>query len=121
MKQKCETNRTFPKRKKFNAKFFGINYDTGNSAGLNYDTNEEFKNYGRFIKNIHIKDRVLYGKTIRLGNGNANFKNVVKNIYKINYKELLILQTARSEKKNEDIKELRKNFNFLKKILVRYK
>jgi len=107
--------------KKFNAKFFGINYDTGNSAGLNYDTNEEFKNYGRFIKNIHIKDRVLYGKTIRLGNGNVNFENVVKNIYKINYKELLILQTARSEKKNEDIKELRKNFNFLKKILVRHK
>ena len=43
--------------KKFNIKHFGINYDTGNSASLNYDINQEFKYYGEYISNIHIKDR----------------------------------------------------------------
>ena len=42
-------------------KAFGINYDTGNSAALNYDIDKEFKLYGRFIKNIHIKDRLKLG------------------------------------------------------------
>ena len=33
----------------------GINYDTGNSAGLGYDFNNEIK-YFKYVKNIHIKD-----------------------------------------------------------------
>lgn len=107
--------------KKFNLKFFAINYDTGNSASLNYDINEEFNNYGKFIKNIHIKDRLLYGKTVRLGKGNVNFKDLLSNIYKINYKNLIILQTARSVKKNDDFNELKKNYSFLKKKLDKFK
>ena len=34
---------------------------------------------GKFIKNIHIKDRKYKGNTVRLGQGNANFfKNITK-------------------------------------------
>jgi len=104
--------------KRFDRKNFGINYDTGNSASLNYDTDEEFKQYGKYIKNIHIKDRVYKGKTIRLGNGNANFKKIFRNIFKIKYNNLLILQTARSLKKNDDINELKMNYEFIKRKLV---
>ena len=102
---------------KFNKENFGINYDSGNSASLNYDVNEEFNLYGKYIKNIHIKDRILRGKTIRLGKGNADFNNIFNNIRKIKYKKLLILQTARSLSKNNDIEEIKINLNFIKKKL----
>ena len=41
--------------KRFNSNKVGINYDTGNSAGLGYDFRKEFK-YFKYVKNIHIKD-----------------------------------------------------------------
>lgn len=98
--------------KKFNNRHFGINYDTGNSAGLGYNIDEEFHAYGRYIKNIHIKDRVLDGKTIRLGLGNADFNKLFINLKKINYKNLLILQTARAPNKMHK-KEILINVNYL--------
>ncbi len=100
---------------KFNFKNFGINYDSGNSASLNYDSDVEFDHYGKYIKNIHVKDRILNGKTIRLGKGNANFQKIFKNIKKIKYNNILILQTARSLTKNKDIEELKINIKYVKK------
>ena len=49
--------------------------------------------------------------------GNVKFKKLFKNIKNINYKNLLILQTARTKKKNNDYNELEYNFNFIKKYL----
>ena len=101
--------------KKFDKNFFGINYDVGNSASMGFDINSEFKNYGKYIYNIHIKDRVKNGKTVRLGQGNANFVDLYKNLRKINYNGNLILQTARS-KINKDLEEIKINLAFLKKF-----
>ena len=101
---------------KFNTSLFGINYDTGNSAGLGYDSNDEFKYYGKYIKNIHLKDKFLNGETVRLGLGDADFKKIFKNIKKIKYKDNLILQTARS-KNGKHVDELNLNYSFLNKIL----
>ena len=99
----------------FKSKNFGINYDSGNSASLNYNLEEEFTHFGKFIKNIHLKDRLKNSHTIKLGKGNANFKKLFKNIKKINYKGNLILQTARSDS-GEHIKEIMQNLNFIKKF-----
>jgi len=119
-----ETDLTPKKVKKFidklPSKYFGINYDSGNSAALNYDIDEEFKIYGKNIKNIHIKDRLLKGKTVRLGSGNADFKKLYHNLNKINYDQNIILQTARG-KKNKDVEEIKINLNFLKKKLYEKK
>jgi len=82
--------------KQFNKNFFGINYDTGNSASLGFDPEKEILTYGKLIKNIHIKDRKFKGKTVPLGFGDADFKAIFKNLYKIKYKGNYILQTARS-------------------------
>lgn len=95
--------------KKFNTKKVGINYDTGNSAALNYDFSDEIK-YFRHVKNIHIKDRVFKGKTIRLGKGNWDFKKFFK-LIKNKYKGNFILQTARSNN-NKHLKEIIINKNF---------
>ena len=97
---------------KFRTKKVGINYDTGNSAGLNYDFEDEIK-YFKYVKNIHIKDRILHGKTVRLGKGNWNYKKffkLIKNKYRGNY----ILQTARSPI-NENVKEILTNKKFFEK------
>ncbi len=102
---------------KFDRKSFGINYDTGNSAGLGYSVEKEFKYYGKYIKNIHIKDKILKGRTVRLGEGCVKFEKVFRSISKIKYKNLMILQTARTLIKNNDLNELKVNIEFIKKII----
>lgn len=97
----------------FEKDLFGINYDSGNSASLGFDPDEEFQEYGERIINVHIKDRKLFGSTIRLGEGDTNFTKVFGNIKKINYEGNFILQTARS-KTNKHTEELEINLAFVK-------
>lgn len=99
----------------FDKNYFGINYDVGNSAGLGYEINDEFKCYGKFIKNVHIKDRYKYGKSVKLGRGNVNFIKFFKNLENIKFKKNLILQTARSPN-NQHMNEIKTSLNFLHKI-----
>ncbi len=95
-------------------KYYGINYDSGNSASLGFDITEE-QIYFHRVKNIHIKDRLYGGTTVKLGNGDCNFSKLFKIIKKSGYKENLILQTAKTWKKNE-IGEIIDNINFIKKF-----
>ena len=83
---------------------------------MSYDIDKEFQVYGKYIKNIHIKDRLKRGKTVRLGSGNVNFNKFFKLIKKINYKGALIMQTARAIKKGDDFNELKTNLRFIKKF-----
>ena len=103
--------------KKLDQIFFGINYDTGNSASLGYDLVQEFSMYGKYIKNIHLKDRILNGSSVRLGKGDANFKILFQQITKIKYKGVLIFQTARAKKFKKDLEEILKNRSYIKKFL----
>jgi len=82
---------------KFDKNFFGINYDTGNSASLGYDPVEEFSAYGSRILNVHIKDRLYEGSTVPLGEGDTNFTKVFKLLSDHNYSSNFILQTARHQ------------------------
>lgn len=95
-------------------KSFGISYDSGNSASLGYIVNEEEIYFNR-VHNIHIKDRYLNGATVRLGNGNCDFKSLFNLLKRINYNKNLILQTARSKKNHVD--EINRNIKFIKKFL----
>ena len=99
--------------KKFKNRQFGINYDTGNSASLDYDFKEE-KCYFKYVKNIHIKDRKKKSTTVRLGNGNWKYREFFKYIKKSNYSGNFILQTARCDKKNH-VKEILLNKEFFEK------
>ena len=99
----------------FDKNYFGINYDVGNSAGLGYRINDEFECYGKYIYNVHIKDRYKNGKSVKLGEGNVDFFKLFKNLKNIKFKRNLILQTARS-KKNQHMNEIKTNLNFLIKI-----
>lgn len=76
--------------------FFGINYDTGNSASLGFNPQEEFDLYGKRIMNIHLKDRLLNGPTVPISQGNVDFQLIFNLVARNGYGGNFILQTARS-------------------------
>ncbi|MDP2167676.1 MAG: sugar phosphate isomerase/epimerase family protein [Thermodesulfovibrionales bacterium] len=80
---------------RFNHPLMAVNFDIGNSASMGYEPGFEIKTLGPFIANIHIKDRILHGGTVPLGEGNADFPAVFKALKGISYKGPFILQTAR--------------------------
>jgi hexulose-6-phosphate isomerase len=77
-------------------KVFGINFDMGNSAAMGHSAKEEIEVCGNRIFNVHIKDRPFNGKTVPLGSGSVNFKEVADGLSKIGYNGNMILQAARS-------------------------
>ena len=80
---------------KLDPAFYGVNYDIGNSAALGFSVNDEFARYGGRILNVHIKDRLLGGTTVPLGEGNAEFNAVFAKLFECDYSGNYILQTAR--------------------------
>jgi hexulose-6-phosphate isomerase len=101
--------------KRFNLNKFGINYDTGNSASLGYSINDE-KIYFRHVKNVHIKDKLKNGQSVRLGYGDWDYFRFFNFLKKIKYKHNLILQTARSKNGNH-VEEINYSRKFVLNLL----
>ena len=102
--------------KKFDHNFFGINYDIGNSASYGFNPKKEIDSYGKYIDNVHIKDRVYNGDTVPLGTGDADFLTVFKKLKQIKYKGNFILQGARS-KNGQHISIIKEYRDFIIKFL----
>ena len=95
------------------------NYDTGNSASLGYNINEEFEILKGRIKNIHLKDRMFNGTTVPFGLGNTDFDEFFKILKKSEYSGDLIIQGARIEGMEPEQNCL-KYLNFIKEYLDKY-
>ena len=93
------------------------NYDTGNSASLGYDPDEEIATIGGWVHNIHIKDRMLGGGTVPLGQGNTEFPRIFQALAGIPYRGSFILQTAR---KRDDLKAAREYLAFVRQYIRDY-
>lgn len=89
-----------------------VNYDSGNSAGLGYEPQEEFAAYGARIGSVHIKDRKLHGTTVPLGSGNTDFDAVFSGLAQLRYSGDFILQAARG-KDGDEIGWSRQNREFV--------
>lgn len=76
-------------------RFVKANYDSGNSASLGYDPRDEFRAYGSRIGSVHIKDRVLGGATVPLGQGDADLELVLSLLRSGGWERPLVLQVAR--------------------------
>jgi len=81
---------------KFPEDVFGVNYDIGNSASMEFSSSEEFAAYGDRIINVHVKDRLSGGGTVPLGSGCADFRAVFNGLSALKYRGAYILQTARA-------------------------
>lgn len=100
-----------------NNPYVAANYDIGNSTSLGYDPAMEFEIMGKWIKNIHIKDRIINGNTVVLGTGNTNFELFFSLISQIKYSDDLVIQGAREDLINSNISPeitCKKYFNFVK-------
>ena len=97
--------------KSFDNNKFGLNYDTGNSAHLGFPFLEEII-FFKFVKNIHIKDRILNSISVPLGKGDFNFRGFYNFLKNYKYTGIFTLQTARSPYDN-DLKNLLLNRDFL--------
>ena len=91
----------------------GVNYDSGNSASLGYDMNEEFQLYGERINDIHLKDRKYRGGSVRLGDGDVNFIKLLEQVKLLNYSGPIIMQAYRDEVGTDILLD---QFNFLREL-----
>lgn len=82
---------------RFDSNRVTVNYDIGNSAALGYDPLEELDAYGDRITDIHIKDRVLGGGSVNLGEGNADFDRFFSRLKHFDYQGPFIMQAYRDE------------------------
>ena len=78
-----------------------VNFDIGNSASLDYDPTEELTALAPFIGSVHVKDRVLGGNTVALGQGNADFPTCFNLIRKAGFSRHFVLQAARGKDGHE--------------------
>ena len=72
--------------------------------------------YGKYIDNVHIKDRVYRGKTVQLGKGSSDFMTIFKKLKQAKYKGNFILQGARSSN-NQHAQTVKKYKDFVIKFL----
>jgi L-ribulose-5-phosphate 3-epimerase len=84
----------------FPDKYYGINYDIGNSASMGYCIEDEFSSYFDRVKHIHVKDRLLKGSTVPFGSGSVNFDKCFRIIRAYNYKGNFSIQSARDHSGN---------------------
>ena len=97
-----------------NSKNITVNYDIGNSAALGFDSDEELAAYGDRITDIHIKDRLLGGGPVTLGEGNADFVKFFDKLEEYDYQGPFIMQAYRDD---EGVKIFRKQLDWIKKYL----
>ena len=106
---------------KFNSERIRVNYDIGNSASLGYSCTEELKIYGDRISDIQIKDRILGGGPVILGQGNAKFEDFFSALSKISYTGPFIIQAYRDD---EGVDIFKKQLNwilpYIKKLEANY-
>ena len=96
------------------SKIVTVNYDIGNSAALGYDPIEELNAYGERISDIHIKDRILGGGPIFLGDGSADFSTFFKKLKEFNYQGPFIMQAYRDE---EGVEIFKNQLNWVKQYI----
>ena len=92
-----------------------VNYDTGNSAALGYDAEEELKAYGGRVSDIHIKDRKFSGGPVIFGAGDWNYDLFFKELKKIGFKGHFIMQAYRDD---EGLEVFKKQLDWLKEKII---
>jgi hexulose-6-phosphate isomerase len=92
----------------------GATYDIGNSASLGFDPHEEIDSIGRWIVNVHVKDRVRHGGTVALGQGNADLPTTFARLRDVGYQGPLILQVARGD--GNEMDHARQNADLVRRL-----
>lgn len=71
----------------------GVYYDIGNAAAQGYDTAQDIRHLGPLLRGVHVKDRILRGSSVPLGEGSVDFAACFSALREIGYSDSLVLQT----------------------------
>jgi len=99
---------------RFDSPRITVNYDTGNSAALGFDPEEEVAAYGDRISDIHIKDRLLSGESVVLGVGNTDLDTFFSTLEKTDYNGPFIIQAYRDD---EGVDVFKQQFYWLLNVM----
>lgn len=91
-----------------------VTYDMGNSAFFGYNPREEIEAYGKMVATVHVKDQMLGGNSMSLGQGNTDFAACFSMLKAKKYNGPFILEAARAD---NEIESARKNIAFVRKFL----
>ena len=92
-----------------------INFDLGNSCSLGEDTPKAILELDKLIHSLHIKDRTkLFGTTVKIGEGDVDFKACFRSLKKINFTGNIVIQGARGK---NDIETAKQYLRFVKKLI----
>lgn len=95
-----------------------ICFDMGNSASLGYAPEQVLNSIAPYLGSVHIKDRLLDGGSVPLGEGAVDFSKVFSILNEIDFSGFFSLQAFRD--KNSDNIELLKNYlMFINNIIGR--
>jgi L-ribulose-5-phosphate 3-epimerase len=78
------------------------NLDTGNSASLGHNPDDELRYLASWLGSVHIKDRVRGGGTVPLGTGDAMLPRYFQLFQEAGYRRPYILQAARTTEVEEE-------------------
>jgi len=98
---------------KIDSQCAGIYYDVGNMTSEGFDNASAIRKLGGFISAVHIKDRVIKGGGVPLGEGDVDFEVVRDALADIGYDQMLTLETPSGDDPELDA---RKNLAFVKKV-----
>lgn len=93
-----------------------ICYDMGNSASFGYDPTDTIEKLKNYIGSVHIKDRMLNGGSVPLGEGNVKFSEVFKKLSEINFDGQYTFQIFRNKDSDNQL-VLMKGLRFINNII----
>lgn len=98
-----------------------MTFDTAHIAHCNYDIVLFFKKYHKQIKLIHLSDSIGSMQHLPLGKGNLPIKNLLKEIKRVSYNQLLTFEIDKFPKEitlKEKTETIRKSFDLVKKYAL---
>jgi L-ribulose-5-phosphate 3-epimerase len=93
-----------------------ICFDMGNSASLGFDCTEVLDKIHPFLGSVHIKDRLINGSTVPLGEGSVDFLTIFRILNKIKFSGPISFQAYR-DKNSNNIELLKKYLMFINNII----
>ena len=92
-------------------------FDSGNRIVLKRNLYIALKLFGKNIRHIHLKDKNILKKNVVIGKGLVNFDLFFSTLKDISYKGSFAIESQRG---SDILKQAKKNFNFFKKLIVKY-
>lgn len=81
-----------------------VYYDVGNAAAKGYDVVADVRCLGKYLHGVHVKDRILGGQSVPLGQGQVDFARFFYALAEVGYSGAVVLEAVYGNDYLEDAK-----------------